>query len=139
MRLILVRRMTRRRLVYVTGLIVLVFLMSLLALRYRGGADYDRNTAARADLTAIETQLNVYKKQNGSYPTTEQGLRALVVQPTSSPVPQDWVQLFRELPVDPWQHAYIYRFPSAKDANTFDLFSLGPDGVESSDDIWLPR
>lgn len=120
---------------FVVGIVLLLALVRL----GHGGVNYDRNTTAHADLLAIQTQLNAYKKQNGLYPTTEQGLGALVVKPTSSPVPQNWIQEFREVPVDPWQHSYGYRFPSARDASTFDLFSLGPDGIESDDDIWLSR
>jgi len=119
--------------------IAFVCLAALFAYKIWGGISYDRNIAAQSDLTAIVTQLKFYKEQNGSYPSTRQGLHALVVRPDSSPIPHDWIQHFREDIVDPWHHSYMYRYPSARDPRTFDLFSLGPDGVESSDDIWLPR
>jgi general secretion pathway protein G len=119
--------------------VTIVVLLIALVMLGHGSSDYDRPTAAKADLRALATQLDVYKHYNGSYPTNRQTLDALVTRPTSSPVPEHWIQHLRELPIDPWQHPYVYRYPSSKDPNTFDLFSLGPDGVESSDDIWLPR
>jgi general secretion pathway protein G len=87
----------------------------------------------QVDLLMISTQLNLYESLSGKYPTTEQGLRALVERPTTGPVPDRWYQLFRELPKDPWGHTYFYRCPAGI---TYDLFSAGPDGVpDTADDI----
>jgi general secretion pathway protein G len=102
---------------------------------FRGGIDYPRDTVARAELLSLETQLDFYKQTNGFYPTTAQGLEALVTRPQSSPIPEHWFQHYFNLNVDPWHHPYVYRFPNPKDPNTFDLLSLGPDGVESDDDV----
>ena len=68
----------------------------------------------QADLQAIKTQLQLYESMNGFYPTTEQGLQALVTQPSNDPRPARWYQLFRELPTDPWGNGYIYKNPGLK-------------------------
>src|SRR5256712_2180618 len=65
----------------------------------------------QADVQAIKTQLQLYESMNGYYPTTEQGLQALVTQPQNDQRPARWYQLFRELPTDPWGSGYIYRNP----------------------------
>ena len=81
----------------------------------------------QADVQAIKTQLQLYESMNGFYPTTEQGLQALVTQPDKDPRPARWYQLFRELPKDPWGNDYIYRSPGLKSPSGYDLYSAGPD------------
>jgi general secretion pathway protein G len=91
----------------------------------------------QADIQAIKTQLQLYESMNGFYPTTEQGLQALVTQPQSDPRPTRWYQLFRELPKDPWGSDYIYRDPGQKNSDSYDLFSAGPDRKpDTADDDW---
>src|SRR2546428_5634722 len=81
----------------------------------------------QADIQAIGTQLKLYESMNGFYPTTDQGLQALVTQPDTDPKPARWYQLYSSLPKDPWQNDYIYRYPGLKNPNGYDLFSAGPD------------
>jgi general secretion pathway protein G len=91
----------------------------------------------QADVQAIKTQLQLYESMNGFYPTTEQGLQALVTQPQNDPRPMRWYQLFRELPKDPWGSDYIYRCPGQKSPDSYDLFSPGPDRKgDTADDDW---
>ncbi len=91
----------------------------------------------QADVQAIKTQLQLYESMNGFYPTTEQGLQALVTQPDKDPKPARWYQLFRELPKDPWGNEYIYRYPGLKNSSGYDLFSAGPDRqTDTTDDDW---
>jgi general secretion pathway protein G len=91
----------------------------------------------QADVQAIKTQLQLYESMNGFYPTTEQGLQALVTQPQNDPRPMRWYQLFRELPKDPWGSDYIYRCPGQKNPDIYDLFSPGPDRkADTADDDW---
>jgi general secretion pathway protein G len=72
---------------------------------------------------------------NGFFPTSDQGLGALVAQPQSDPRPTRWYQLFRELPKDPWGSDYIYRNPGLKNSGGYDLYSAGPDRqADTSDD-----
>jgi len=80
----------------------------------------------QADVQAIKTQLQLYESMNGFFPTTEQGLQALVTQPQNDPKPTRWYQLFREMPKDPWGNDYIYECPGKHNANSYDISSLGP-------------
>jgi general secretion pathway protein G len=90
-----------------------------------------------ADIQAINTQLELYHSMNGFYPTTKQGLQALVTQPVTDPKPRRWYQLFREKPQDPWQNDYIYRCPGVKNRDGYDVFSPGPDHKpDTADDNW---
>jgi general secretion pathway protein G len=91
----------------------------------------------QADLQAIKTQLQLYESMNGFYPSSEQGLQALVTQPSNDPHPTRWYQLFRELPKDPWGSDYIYHNPGQKNPTGYDLYSAGPDRqADTADDDW---
>jgi general secretion pathway protein G len=91
----------------------------------------------QADVQAIKTQLQLYESLNGFYPTTEQGLQALVTQPDKDPRPARWYQLFKELSKDPWGNEYIYRSPGLKNPSGYDLYSAGPDRqADTADDDW---
>src|SRR6266704_6860 len=106
---------------------IIVILLGLAISKIGNPTGFAKATAVRADVQAIGTQLKLYESMNGFYPTTEQGLQALVVQPDSEPRPTRWYQLFKEVPKDPWQNPYIYRNPGGKNPNSYDLFSAGPD------------
>ena len=96
-----------------------------------------KGVAVRADIQAISTQLKLYESMNGYLPTTEQGLQALVTQPSSEPRPQRWYQLFKEMPKDPWGNNYIYLSPGRKNPTSYDLYSAGPDRkADTGDDDW---
>ena len=100
-----------------------------------GNIDVAKDTRVESDIKAISTQLKTYEMSNYAPPTTEQGLLALVEPPTVAPEPRRWKKLLEELPKDPWNRDYVYRFPGVKNPTGFDIFSLGPDGIESEDDI----
>jgi general secretion pathway protein G len=96
-----------------------------------------KGVAVRADVQAISTQLKLYESMNGYLPTTEQGLQALVTQPSSEPRPQRWYQLFKEVPKDPWGNNYIYLSPGRRNPTGYDLYSAGPDRkADTGDDDW---
>jgi general secretion pathway protein G len=81
-----------------------------------------------ADLRSISSALKAYKMNAGHYPTTEQGLEALVTQPEGPPQPRRWRQLADEVPRDPWNGIYRYRaFPDG-DQRGFEIISMGKDG-----------
>jgi general secretion pathway protein G len=104
---------------------------------FRGNVEYSRRVRVQGDIQGITTQLKLYESMNGFYPTTDQGLQALVVQPETDPKPSRWLQLFDKIPKDPWQTDYIYRRPGLKNPNGFDLFSAGPDRkADTADDDW---
>ena len=85
-----------------------------------------KSVAVQADLRTIGIQLKAYESMNGFFPTTDQGLQALVTQPDTDPRPTRWYQLYREMPKDPWQNNYIYICPGIKNPNSYDLYSAGP-------------
>jgi general secretion pathway protein G len=90
-----------------------------------------------SDTEMIKTQLTLYESMNNRYPTTEQGLQALVTEPNTAPTPAHWYQLFKEVPKDPWGNVYIYRCPGLKNLGSYDLFSAGPDRrAGTADDVW---
>jgi general secretion pathway protein G len=88
------------------------------------------------DFNAISSALQTYKLNAGQFPTTQQGLQALVTKPTGTPVPRRWVSLAKSVPLDPWGAEYIYRFPGKKNPTEFEIISKGQDGMENTaDDI----
>src|SRR5205807_10484018 len=96
-----------------------------------------KSMRVQADIQAIKTQLQVYESMKGVYPTTDQGLQALVARPAGDPRPTRWYQLCKEMPKDPWGSNYIYRNPGQKNAGGYDLFSAGPDRqADTADDDW---
>ena len=100
-----------------------------------GSLDVAKERRVEADIVTITTQLKTYEMQNLFLPTSEQGLQALVTQPITEPIPRRWRQLLEKVPTDPWGIAYLYRYPGKKKSKGFDVYSLGPDRIESDDDI----
>jgi general secretion pathway protein G len=116
---------------------IIVVLLGLAISKMGNPLGFAKSVAVRADVQAIGTQLKLYESMNGYPPTTEQGLQALVSQPSTEPRPQRWYQLFKEIPKDPWGNNYIYLCPGRKNATGFDLYSAGPDRkADTGDDDW---
>jgi general secretion pathway protein G len=116
---------------------IIALLLGTAIYKLAGNVEYAKHTRISADVQSISTQLKLYESMNGFYPTTEQGLQALVTQPDSDPKPTRWYQLYKEMPKDPWQSDYIYRNPGTKNPNGYDLFSAGPDRKpDTADDDW---
>ena len=118
-------------------IMVVILIIGLLALmvvpRLRGVADRAKRTKAQADIQELKQALDRYYLDNGSYPTTDQGLQALVSPPSGGRLPSNYEQggYIEKLPSDPWGNQYFYQ----SDGNTYALKSFGPDGVQSADDI----
>nr|WP_226895184.1 type II secretion system protein GspG [Luteolibacter marinus] len=89
---------------------------------------------ARSEFQSLSSALKTYKINAGHYPTTEQGLHALVERPTVAPFPRDWVKIAKSVPTDPWKNEYRYHRLPDDDPRGFEIISLGPDGVPSDDD-----
>jgi len=116
---------------------IIALLLGTAIYKLAGNVEYARHTRVQADVQSINTQLKLYESMNGFYPTTEQGLQALVTQPETDPRPTRWYQLYKELPKDPWQNDYIYLNPGLKNPNAYDLYSAGPDRKpDTADDDW---
>jgi general secretion pathway protein G len=118
--------------------IIIGVLAAMVMPRLSGRSEQAKEAAALADIEAnIATALDMYELDNGRYPTTEQGLAALVKKPALSPAATDWhgPYLKRE-PHDPWANTYIYKSPGLHNVEDYDLSSCGKDGVEgNADDI----
>lgn len=90
---------------------------------------------ARADISVLEQALDMYKLDNHIYPSTDQGLQALVTRPETGPAPKSYRSngYIKRLPEDPWGNAYIYIQPGEHGA--FDLYSTGADGEEGGEEL----
>jgi general secretion pathway protein G len=117
-------------------LLVVITIMGLLAylvvpsvMRQLTGA---KQQIAKQGIQSLTTILDLYKLDVGSYPTTEQGLQALVTQPSGV---TNWHGPYtkqNKLPDDPWQHPFIYRFPSNRPGHDYDICSAGEKGQTAS-------
>lgn len=89
---------------------------------------------ARADFKALQTALKLYRIDNFNYPSTEQGLEALVSKPTTAPIPRNYKSngYLENLPKDPWGNNYQYMSPG--EGHEYDIYSLGADGVNGGVD-----
>ena len=96
-----------------------------------------KDSAARTELSVLQTALNLYAAENGSYPDPLDGLNALVVQPAGK---TNWQPHMELIPKDPWNHNFVYRVPDKAQPKIYDLRSMGPDGmVDTADDILAPH
>ena len=101
---------------------------------YSSLIDTAKDSRVVADMDRIALALQSYEGRSLRMPTTEQGLQALVEKPTTEPIPDNYKQFMEELPKDPWGQPYKYRFPAQKSKKGFDVYSVGPDGAEGTDD-----
>jgi general secretion pathway protein G len=111
--------------------VILGILATYIAPRFMGRTDDAKAVKAKVDILSIETALKLYKLDNGHYPTTEQGIAALVEKPSTEPVPLNWKEKGylekARVPKDPWGKDYLYLSPGIHD--DYDLISYGADGV----------
>lgn len=110
-------------------IVIMGILASLIVPKIMGRPDEARIIAAKQDIASVMQALKLYKLDNQHYPTTEQGLQALVTKPSSTPIPSNWKSsgYLEKLPVDPWGNPYQYLFPGIH--GEFDVFSFGIDGA----------
>jgi general secretion pathway protein G len=115
---------------------ILGILASLVAIRLMDRPGEARIMKAKLEIQTIENALKLYKLDNGVYPSTEQGLRALVEKPTVGRVPKKWREggYFEKgvVPTDPWENDYIYLSPGVHNQD-FDIYSYGADGEEGGE------
>lgn len=121
----------------VVVMVILVLLASIATTIVIRRIEDGRRTKALMDIKTMETALDLYKADTGSYPTTEQGLEALIAPPTMPPVPAKWNGPYlkqRQVPLDPWGNPYQYE----SDGENYVLFSVGKDGQPNTDDDVRP-
>ena len=109
--------------------VILAILAALIVPKIMSRPDEARVVAARQDISTIMQALRLYRLDNLRYPTSEQGLAALVAPPTSAPVPPNWKAggYLERLPRDPWGNPYQFLNPGTR--GEIDVFSFGADGV----------
>ncbi|KQQ64361.1 type II secretion system protein GspG [Pseudomonas sp. Leaf127] len=114
--------------IFIIGLLIAVVAPSVL-----GNQDKAMRQKVLADLSTLEQALDMYRLDNLRYPTTEQGLGALVKAPTAEPLARAWRAdgYIRRLPDDPWGNAYRYRAPG--EHGRIDIYSLGADGIDGGE------
>jgi len=117
-------------------IIVLGLLAGLVGPQILGRVSEAKSKTTRTQVELISLALDNYRLDNGSYPTTEQGLAALQERSTREPVPRTWrgPYLRKAVPVDPWGRPYLYRSPGERSRTGFDLSSLGRDGQPGGED-----
>ncbi|MBF0479713.1 MAG: type II secretion system major pseudopilin GspG [Candidatus Omnitrophica bacterium] len=117
--------------------IIIGVLAAMIVPNLVGRGEQARLAAARADIDGnLVTALDLYEIDNGKYPTTGQGLPALSMKPSDGS--DKWRGPYlkkKSLPLDPWGKAYVYVCPGVHNLENYDLSSLGPDGIESADDV----
>jgi general secretion pathway protein G len=140
------QRTTKRLLLAKQGftlieLLVVILILGLLAgivgPKLFGHADEAKQTKARVQIENFSSALKMYKLDNGQFPTTEQGLEALVTQPQSGDIPKKWKKggymAKKQIPKDPWGIDYVYLCPGVHD--DFDITSYGADKVPGGEDF----
>ncbi|MBS0324363.1 MAG: type II secretion system major pseudopilin GspG [Proteobacteria bacterium] len=121
--------------------VILGILAALIVPKIMGRPDEARVTAARQDIATLMQTLKLYKLDNRRYPTTEQGLEALVKKPATPPLPDNWKPYLERLPADPWGNPYQYLNPGVN--GEIDIFSYGADskpggeGVDADIGSWM--
>lgn len=115
--------------------VILGILASFVVPNLLGNKEKADQQKAISDISALEQALDMYKLDNSVYPSTDQGLQALVNMPSGSPEPRNYRNsgYIKRLPNDPWGREYQYLSPG--DNGTIDIFSLGADGEEGGEDV----
>lgn len=113
--------------------VILGILAAIIVPKIMSRPEQARMVKVKQDILAVESALDLYKLDNGRYPTTDQGLQALVTKPGVDPIPRNWKSdgYLQELPVDPWGEAYQY----INDNDKVKIFSYGPKGKDGNSEI----
>jgi len=118
-------------------IVILGILVSFIAPRLMGRPDEAKQVKARIQMESLETAIKLYKLDSGMYPTTEQGLQALVEQPQTGTLPKKWRKggyLEKgKVPKDPWGNEFVYLSPGAQ--GDYDIISYGADGVPGGEEF----
>ncbi len=111
--------------------VILGILAGMIVPRYMGRTDDAKVVKAKVDIAALETSLKMYRLDNGTYPSTDQGLMALIEKPTTEPAAPNWSTNGyldkKSLPKDPWGREYLYLSPGIHEE--FDIICYGADGT----------
>ncbi len=112
--------------------IIIAILAAIVMPKFAGRTQDAQISACQSQLSIFQTSLSVYNLDNGVYPTTAQGLKALMDKPTSPPVPVNWKGPYmngKKIPMDPWKSPYQYKCPGTHNPESYDIWSKGPSGT----------
>ncbi len=123
---------TLLEMVIVLGIIAMIMGGAIFVMK--GISDSGALTVVRGDFKSIENALQMYRTNARMYPSQEQGLEALTKRPTTSPKPKSWSKIMDEVPKDPWNKPYIYKFPGSIDPSRPEIITYGKDGIEGTED-----
>lgn len=114
-------------------LAILAILAAIVIPKLAGRSEQARVTAAQTEISNLETALDSYEVDTGSYPDSSMGLQALMVKPANV---DNWrgPYMTKDIPADPWGHPYVYEYPGKHVEGRYDLYSWGPDGRAGTDD-----
>ena len=138
-------RQQRRGFTLIELLLVLVILAVLAVVvvpKFTGRSQQAKITAAQTDIANLEVAIDAFEIDCSRYPTTEEGIQALIQQPSSDLTEWRGPYLKRGAPRDPWRNPYVYECPGQHNDTSYDLYSYGPDGQEGGgDDVdnWSQR
>ena len=115
--------------------VIIGLLVGIVAPQVMARLEEARRTTARTQIRAFEQSLEMYNMRNSRYPTTQQGLEALVRKPSIAPIPTNYPPegYIKEIPLDPWRNPYIYRCPGEK--HPYDIISTGRTGEEGGEGL----
>ncbi len=119
-------------------IVILGLLGGIITVSVMKSVDKARIQTAKTQIGALGQALDHFKLDNGFYPSTEQGLEALIQKPSVGRTPKNYQEggylKKREIPVDPWGNQYQYLSPGVNNPSSYDLWSLGPDGEDGTGD-----
>ena len=114
-------------------LVILAVLAAVVVPKFTGRSEQAKLAAAKTDVSMLDNALDLYEQDNGRYPSSDEGLAALVNRGSATNWNGPYIK--KGVPKDPWGNDYIYRAPGQHNSNGVDLFSMGPDGREGNDDV----
>jgi general secretion pathway protein G len=132
-------KLRKRPFTFIEIMVVVIIIGVLAAIimpKFFGRTEQAKVSAAQSQLSIFSTALDAFQLDNDNFPTTEQGLQALISKPDTPPVPSSWKgpYLANKIPQDPWGNKYIYKCPGVRNPNSYDISSNGPDGKPGGGD-----
>ena len=117
--------------------IIIAILAAIVMPKFAGRTEDARISAAQSQLSIFQTSIAAYNLDTGVYPSTGQGLKALLNKPTTAPIPVNWKGPYlqtKKIPNDPWKNKYHYKCPGTHNPESYDLWSNGPSGQSGGKD-----
>ena len=115
-------------------LAIIALLLGAAIFKLTGVFSSSQKQRVAQDLSTFKSALNVYRMNAGTFPSTDQGLNALVSKPTSGKIPKSYEPTLKAEQLDPWQNPYGYRYPGQHNKGEPDIWSFGPDMIDGTED-----